>query len=76
MDADPYEWTNLADDPNLAEVKLKLKNKLELWMNHCGDRGQQTEVEARQHQNGNRNKTKSRTGAGKNSKKPKLNTVW
>ncbi|MBN2129262.1 MAG: sulfatase [Sedimentisphaerales bacterium] len=51
---DPFEMTNLAGDPQLAEVKGDLRERLLAWMEATGDQGQQTELEARQHQGGNR----------------------
>ncbi|MBT4158280.1 MAG: sulfatase atsG, partial [Planctomycetaceae bacterium] len=47
---DPYEWHNLANDPNYAMQKAKLKQELLSWMEECGDKGQQTELEALEHQ--------------------------
>jgi N-sulfoglucosamine sulfohydrolase len=46
--ADPYEWTNLADDPAHAAARAELARELAGWMKSQGDEGQQTEVEARQ----------------------------
>ena len=51
---DPFEMTNLASDPQLAGVKEDLRKRLLAWMEATGDKGQQTELEARQHQGGNR----------------------
>ena len=36
---DPYEMTNLADDPALAAVKARLSNELDRWMRTQGDPG-------------------------------------
>jgi len=47
---DPYEWTNLADDPNYAAIKRELRKELMAWMQANGDKGQQTELEAFEHQ--------------------------
>ena len=47
---DPYEWHNLANDPRYAMQKAELKQELSHWMEECGDRGQQTEIEALDHQ--------------------------
>ena len=58
VNVDPLEWTNLAGDPALAEVKASLRQKLVAWMADQGDLGQQTELEAFQHQSRNRKKTK------------------
>lgn len=35
--ADPWEMKNLADDPNLARVKARLKRELFLWMEQQND---------------------------------------
>jgi len=51
---DPYEWTNLADNPEYAEIKAELRKQLDAWMKSQGDKGQQTELEARDHQGGGR----------------------
>jgi len=56
---DPYEWNNLADDPEYAEVKTQLRRQLLQWMEHTGDKGQQTELEAKDHQGEGRNKKKA-----------------
>lgn len=47
---DWYEWKNLAEDPKYASVKAELRQKLDVWMQAQGDKGQQTEIEAKQHQ--------------------------
>ena len=47
---DPYEWNNLADDPEYAEAKGELRTRLLAWMEAMGDQGQQTELNALQHQ--------------------------
>lgn len=47
--ADPLEWRNLADDPSYAPQLAELHAVLQQWMAHCGDRGQATELEAREH---------------------------
>lgn len=69
---DTLEWKNLADDPKLAEVKAELKNQLAKWMTAQGDKGAQTEMEAKEHQGRNR-KTKSantkKTGQSSGRKK-------
>jgi uncharacterized sulfatase len=38
-DADPYETNNLADDPNLADVKARLAKELLSWQREIGDSG-------------------------------------
>jgi uncharacterized sulfatase len=57
---DTLEWTNLADDPELAEAKAELKNQLAIWMKAQGDKGVQTEMEALEHQGRNRKKSRRR----------------
>jgi len=47
---DPYEWNNLADDPEYAEAKDELRTRLLAWMKAMGDQGQQTELDALKHQ--------------------------
>ena len=51
---DPYEWNNLAERPEYAEIKKKMRTVLLNWMETMGDKGQQTELEAYQHQVGKR----------------------
>ena len=36
---DPYELTNLADDPSLSQIKAKLSAELDRWMQAQGDPG-------------------------------------
>ena len=47
---DKYEMNNLACDPEYKDVKLKLRRKLLEWMKVQGDKGRQTEKEAKEHQ--------------------------
>lgn len=47
--SDPFQTRNLADDPQYAGEKAALRAKLLRWMERQGDRGQQTEMEAREH---------------------------
>ncbi|MFT5495622.1 MAG: N-sulfoglucosamine sulfohydrolase [Kiritimatiellia bacterium] len=53
---DWYEWKNLADHPEYAEVKAELQAKLDAWMKQQGDLGQETELAAREHQHRGRKK--------------------
>ena len=53
---DPYEWNNLADDPKYAETRQEMRAQLLQWMKAMGDKGQQTELEAREHQGAGRKK--------------------
>lgn len=46
VDKDPNEWRNLADIPEYGEVKKQLRSELLKWMEHVGDKGQQSELEA------------------------------
>ncbi len=57
---DPYEWHNLANDPQYAQCKAQLKQELSRWMECCSDMGQQTELEALEHQGRARKSKKNR----------------
>ncbi len=59
---DWYEWRNLASDPQYADVKTGLSDKLDRWMKSQGDKGAATELEALEHQRRNRNKAKKKAG--------------
>ncbi|MEM9659926.1 MAG: sulfatase, partial [Planctomycetota bacterium] len=43
---DPNELANLAADPQYSDVRRELKAELVRWMEHCGDKGQATELKA------------------------------
>jgi N-sulfoglucosamine sulfohydrolase len=43
---DKWCLTNLADNPEHKKIKKELNKKLLLWMNECGDNGQETELKA------------------------------
>ncbi len=45
-DNDPWNQHNLIDDPAFASVKVRLSEKLDVWMQEQGDRGHATEIEA------------------------------
>jgi len=47
---DPYELTNLADRAEHAQVKAALSRKLDEWMAQQGDKGNATEMKARERQ--------------------------
>jgi uncharacterized sulfatase len=47
--SDPYCMNNLAEDPAYRKTIARLDRKLRKWMHRCGDRGQQTEMEALEH---------------------------
>ena len=69
MTKDPYEWKNLADDPDFAQVKAELKARLLAWMKATGDKGQQTELDARQHQGRGRKPKGGSKKQGRDSKR-------
>jgi len=46
---DPFNMDNLADDPRYKVVIDEMNGKLMDWMKACGDKGQQTEMEAMLH---------------------------
>lgn len=46
LEKDPFELANIADDPDLAEIKSGLEGKLEAWMKQQGDKGLETEKTA------------------------------
>lgn len=46
---DPFNMDNLADDPKYKVVMEEMHAKLMDWMKACGDKGQQTEMEAMLH---------------------------
>jgi len=43
LEKDPYELHNLADSPELREIKVRLSGELDKWMRQQGDRGIDTE---------------------------------
>ena len=47
---DPYEMINIAGNPENAPIIKELQSKLDAWMLDQGDRGKQTELEAKEHQ--------------------------
>ncbi|TWU35047.1 sulfatase family protein [Novipirellula artificiosorum] len=63
---DPLEMKNIADEPQHAEIMAELREQLQQWMERCGDRGQDTEMEALEHMGPNRTKS-----VGKNRKQSK-----
>ncbi len=49
--ADPFQMNNLAENKSYDKVRSRLKNKLQTWMkSQGGDKGQETELEAKKHQ--------------------------
>lgn len=53
LESDPEETHNLAGDPQLAAVQARLGKALEAWMQQ-GDRGMETELNAKSRQGANR----------------------
>ena len=47
---DPFEWRNLAEEPEHEATLAMLREKLEAWMTSQGDQGQATELAADQRQ--------------------------
>jgi N-sulfoglucosamine sulfohydrolase len=47
---DRYCMNNLADNPDFQNVKKELEGELLKWMKACGDKGEETEMEALLHQ--------------------------
>ncbi len=63
--ADPWNRTNLIDEPGREKVRLGLRAELDAWMNAQGDEGAATEMRALEHMKARRTgksktKTKSR----------------
>ncbi|MBN2841490.1 MAG: sulfatase, partial [Sedimentisphaerales bacterium] len=46
---DPLEMNDLTGDEKYASVKAQLREQLDLWMSHCNDKGQETEMSALEH---------------------------
>ena len=61
---DPLEWNNIAGSEEVAEVEKRLRAKLDAWMEAQGDKGQATELAARERQGGGKKR-----GAKKKTKK-------
>lgn len=49
LEKDPFCMTNIAYDPTYAKVVKKMDKILKKWMKSCGDKGQETEMEAFKH---------------------------
>ena len=62
---DPLEMNNIAGNPENAEIIRELRDRLYAWMQDCGDKGAQTEMEALEHQGRNRNKKDDAKKKGK-----------
>ena len=54
LQSDPYEMTNLAENPQFASIKAGLGRELDAWMAQQGDKGMETEVAATSRQNDTR----------------------
>ena len=63
LQSDPYEWNNLAGKAGVYEIEKRLREKLDEWMREQGDKGQETELAARERQG---------RGKKKANKKPNL----
>ncbi len=50
IEIDPYCMNNIADDPKNKNTIQTMDKVLKEWMLSCGDKGQDTELEALQHQ--------------------------
>ena len=46
VEEDYHEWNNLADNPEYADTKRRLRKELLAWIEKVGDKGQQSEIEA------------------------------
>ncbi|MFW6161579.1 MAG: sulfatase/phosphatase domain-containing protein [Planctomycetota bacterium] len=57
---DPWELHNVADEPAYAKVKATLRQRLDAWMAQQGDRGIETELQARQRQRAGRRKKRKK----------------
>jgi uncharacterized sulfatase len=63
LQKDPWELENLADRPELADVQADLARRLDAWMAQQGDRGNATEMNARERQGRGKKKAKKKAGA-------------
>ena len=66
---DPYELTNLAGEAAHAKTKAALSRKLDEWMARQGDKGNATEMKARQRQG--RGKSAPKRKGGQKTKRAK-----
>ena len=63
LQTDPWELKNLADDPAQADRKAALSKELDAWMAQQGDKGNATEMKARERQGrADRKPRKKKTG--------------
>ena len=68
LEKDPYEWHNLAGKKQVKEVENTLRKKLDEWMRLQGDRGQETELAARDRQGSGRQKKAKKAKKGGSKK--------
>jgi uncharacterized sulfatase len=71
LQADPYEFKNLAADPALAEIKARLQAQLDTWIIQQGDKGLEAEKSAntRQGKSDEGQPRAKKNGKGKAKKK-------
>ena len=71
LQADPYEFKNLAADPALVEIKAKLQKELDAWIIQQGDQGLETEnlANTRQGKSDEGEPKAPKKGKGKGKKK-------
>ncbi len=71
LQADPYEFKNLAADPALVEIKAKLQKELDAWIIQQGDQGLETEklANTRQGKSDESEPKAPKKGKGKSKKK-------
>ncbi len=65
---DPYEWDNLAENPDYASVLGEMAAELAMWMESQGDLGAETEMAAMERQ-GSRRKGIQRPQAGRDERR-------
>jgi uncharacterized sulfatase len=64
VEKDPWELENRAGDPALADVQATLRRRLDAWMDQQGDRGNATEMQARERQGkGKKKNAKKKAGS-------------
>jgi len=70
--ADPFDVKNLVSDPKYADVRARLARELDAWMAQQGDKGMETELNAKSRQGAGRSEDASGEGdAGGNKKATK-----
>ena len=68
LQADPYEFKNLASDPALFQIKAKLQKELDAWIIQQGDRGLETEKLANTRQGKSDEGETNKKGKGRGKK--------